>query len=86
MALNIGCSGRPGRSRENKTGSWRVFRPETDRERCNRCGICILLCPEGAITPDDDDFPVIDYDFCKGCGLCAEECPRGAIEMKKEEK
>jgi pyruvate ferredoxin oxidoreductase delta subunit len=86
MALNLGCTAKPGTSRENKTGSWRVFKPEFDNEKCTKCGMCMIVCPEGCISLDEDEYPVPDYDYCKGCGLCAEECPAEAIEMKKEEK
>jgi pyruvate ferredoxin oxidoreductase delta subunit len=85
MALNIGCSARPGKARDNRTGSWRVFIPRFDHEKCTKCGLCILICPEGCIL-ENDDLPVVDYDYCKGCGLCAEECPADAIEMELEEK
>jgi pyruvate ferredoxin oxidoreductase delta subunit len=85
MALNVGCAAPPGKARDNKTGSWRVFRPQVDREKCSRCGLCSLICPEGCISTDDD-YPVVDYEYCKGCGLCAEECPSDAITMEQEEK
>jgi pyruvate ferredoxin oxidoreductase delta subunit len=85
MALNIGCSARPGKARDNRTGSWRVFKPVFDHEKCSKCGMCILLCPEGCIE-ENDDLPVVDYTYCKGCGLCAKECPQDAIEMVQEEK
>jgi len=85
MVLRIGCAAAPGQARDNKTGSWRVFRPEFDHEKCTSCGMCQLVCPEGCITAEDKEYNP-DYDFCKGCGLCAEECPASAITMKKEEK
>ncbi len=85
MALNVGCAARPGRARDNKTGSWRVFRPVLDAEKCKKCGLCLLICPEGCIS-EDDEYPRVDYEYCKGCGLCAEECPAEAIEMEQEEK
>ncbi|MBQ3718645.1 MAG: 4Fe-4S binding protein [Methanomicrobium sp.] len=85
MALNVGAVAAPGHARDNKTGSWRVFCPTLDKEKCNRCGNCALICPEVCITLIDGVYHV-DYDFCKGCGLCAEECPKDAITMKKEEK
>jgi pyruvate ferredoxin oxidoreductase delta subunit len=85
MALNVGCAAPPGKARDNKTGSWRVFRPVVDSEKCSKCGLCLLICPEGCISTNDDN-PMVDYDYCKGCGLCAEECPSDAIEMEQEEK
>ncbi len=86
MALGLGCTAKPGRSRENRTGSWRVFRPEFNAEKCSKCGMCMIICPEACITENDEGLPLPDYNYCKGCGLCAEECPSEAIEMEKEEK
>ena len=86
MALAIGCRARPGKARDNRTGSWRVFRPIYDAAKCSRCGMCRTICPEGCITEDAEGRFVPDYAYCKGCGLCAAECPKDAIEMKQEEK
>jgi pyruvate ferredoxin oxidoreductase delta subunit len=65
-----------------KTGSWRVFRPVVDKEKCNACGLCVSYCPDAVIS---DDL-VIDLEYCKGCGICANECPKKAISMAREEK
>ncbi len=73
---------RPARGACGKTGSWRVFRPVVDREKCNACGICAVLCPDAAISEDLE----VDLDYCKGCGICANECPKSAITMQREEK
>ncbi len=86
MALNIGCSARPGKSRMNKTGSWRVFKPRFSHEKCTKCGQCAMICPEGCVVETDEEFFEPDEVYCKGCGLCAEECPAEAIEMAREEK
>jgi len=86
MALSVGCTARPGNARDNKTGSWRVFKPEIDSEKCNKCGTCMMICPEVCIEESDEGYPEVDYDYCKGCGMCAEECPKDAIEMIQEEK
>jgi len=45
-----------------------------------------MVCPEGCIVEQEDEFFIPDYDYCKGCGLCAGECPAEDIEMTKEEK
>lgn len=70
----------PKKGSAGKTGSWRVFKPILNDEKCNKCQICWILCPEACITPEIQ----IDMDYCKGCGVCAEECPRKAIVMEKE--
>ena len=66
---------RPVKGASGKTGSWRVFRPVVDKEKCNACGICAMFCPDAAISEDLE----VDLDFCKGCGICAHECPKKAI-------
>jgi pyruvate ferredoxin oxidoreductase gamma subunit len=66
------------------TGSWRTERPEITQEKCKRCFLCYLYCPDAAINLDADNFPHIDYDHCKGCMICYEECPTGAITRRPE--
>lgn len=76
-------------SKENKTGSWRTYKPVFDHEKCISCGLCAKICPEGCIamkkiSNHNKEKPITDYDYCKGCGLCAKECPVKAIKMEKD--
>jgi pyruvate ferredoxin oxidoreductase gamma subunit len=73
-----------GNSPERKTGHWRQFRPVLHPDRCTRCWICFVRCPEAAIALDAHDYPVVDYDQCKGCLLCVHECPTHAFTTEKE--
>lgn len=73
-----------GNSPERHTGSWRQFRPVLHPEKCTRCWLCFVWCPEAAIALDHDEYPVIDYDVCKGCLLCAHECPTHAFSVEEE--
>jgi pyruvate ferredoxin oxidoreductase delta subunit len=86
MTLAVGCRARPGKSQDNKTGSWRVFKPVFDHEKCSKCGMCKTLCPEGCVQEDAEGLFNPDYTYCKGCGICSVECPKEAITMKLEEK
>ncbi len=70
-------------STEFKTGDWRTFKPVIDQEKCVKCLLCWVYCPDMAIVWDGEKVEV-NYDFCKGCGICAEECPRKAITMVEE--
>ena len=71
---------RPVEGACGETGTWRVFKPVVDREKCNSCGMCAMYCPDGVI----DSAYEIDLVFCKGCGICANECPKKAIAMVRE--
>jgi pyruvate ferredoxin oxidoreductase delta subunit len=71
----------PSEGSVGQTGSWRIFKPVMNEERCNKCLFCWIYCPEGCITKGLQ----INFDYCKGCGICAEECPAKAITMVKEE-
>ena len=77
---------KPGTSVQNKTGSWRTYKPTVDPAKCIKCGICANFCPEGCINIVKETGAIIDYNYCKGCGICARECPSKAITMSLEEK
>ncbi|RLG76853.1 MAG: pyruvate ferredoxin oxidoreductase [Thermoprotei archaeon] len=70
-------------STEYLTGGWRALRPVINYEKCVKCMLCWLYCPDFAITWDGEDVHV-NYDYCKGCGICAYECPTKAIDMVPE--
>ena len=53
-----------------------------DENRCSGCGTCILVCPYGAISKNEQGVAQVDEELCKGCGICAARCPEQAIEMK----
>lgn len=74
----------PGNSVEYKTGTWRALKPIYHKEKCIKCLLCWIHCPEPAIIRHEDDTIEIDYDYCKGCGICANVCPVKAIEMVME--
>lgn len=74
---------KPNTSLSNKTGSWRTYRPQVERQVCIGCSTCSKICPEGCIEMEDSK-PEINYDYCKGCGLCIKECPVKAINKAKD--
>ncbi|MGA2572641.1 MAG: 4Fe-4S binding protein [Candidatus Methanomethylicaceae archaeon] len=76
----------PGSSAQFNVQSWRTYRPELDKKKCTKCGMCWLYCPEAAIKILDDGSYEINLTYCKGCGICSKACALKAITMVKEEK
>ena len=76
----------PGSSALRHTGEWRMETPRIILDKCKRCFLCFLFCPEAAITLDRQNYPHIDYEHCKGCMICYQECPPEAISRSLEEE
>lgn len=75
----------PGSARQYQTGTWRSERPIIELDKCNKCGLCYIYCPDAAIEMNDEGYPEVDLFYCKGCGICTEECPKEAITQVEEE-
>lgn len=61
----------------------RVPAPEiaaVDLAVCDRCGLCLPLCPPEAIHLDSNVLAV-DRARCTGCRKCIAPCPVGALTM-----
>ncbi len=61
-------------------------------EKCDRCGMCVLECPTGAIVASGPhEVPTAaegGEELCIGCGHCIAVCAPGALshgEMKPED-
>ncbi|MCF8053754.1 MAG: FAD-dependent oxidoreductase [Deltaproteobacteria bacterium] len=54
---------------------------------CRDCGVCVAICPQGAITreetPDDDFTYKVNENACIGCGFCASACPCGIWQLEE---
>jgi len=84
----LGSVQKPVEGEAGETGTWSIFKPVIDLEKCipaksgkMACFKCWLYCPEAIVERKIP--PEIKLKYCKGCGICAEECPVEAIEMKE---
>ena len=57
-----------------------------DQKICVACGVCLGLCPKGAISIHRGCHAVVDKTRCVGCGLCAKACPAGCITIERSEE
>ncbi len=51
-----------------------------DKERCSQCGLCVDMCPAGAISMSE--YPVFDRDLCIECQKCINLCLKNATVYK----
>jgi ferredoxin len=53
--------------------------------QCRDCGICVAICPEGAIERVETDNKGFEYisnpELCIGCGFCKGACPCGIWDL-----
>jgi pyruvate ferredoxin oxidoreductase delta subunit len=56
-------------------GTSKTERPVVRFDRCIKCTLCWLMCPEGCFDPVDGGYYDVDYEYCTGCAKCAAICP-----------
>jgi len=84
--LKIECSVvAKGLAEPFKSNKPKQFLPVWDKERCIRCGICYIYCPNGAVIRVEDGFFEAEVDSCSACGICHRECLCGAVSMVGKE-
>jgi len=55
--------------------------PKLTDDPCSRCGACVQVCREGAISLPEGR-PVLDPSRCLSCGQCITACPTGTLQEK----
>lgn len=52
-----------------------------DEHKCDCCGVCIQVCPHGAISLRPENDTVLICDLCDGKPQCVEWCPEEALSL-----
>lgn len=51
--------------------------------KCTDCGVCVPICPTGALVIEPRTHKVLFYDNkCIACELCVKVCPTRAMEVR----
>jgi ferredoxin len=54
-----------------------------DKAKCVHCGLCVGVCPVGALETDKRTMEVVFHeDKCIACEMCVTVCPYKAMEVK----
>ena len=76
---------RPGRNTVFKKWATRTMRPVIDFEKCIKCTLCWLQCPDSCFDVTPDGFYDANLEACCGCGVCEAVCPEaGCVTMVNE--
>lgn len=59
-----------------------------DNVRCEGCGVCLSICPTGAITFKTNEhgfsYPAVDSAKCVECHLCEKYCNADKLKIEKQ--
>ena len=75
----------PARNPYYKKYSARTMRPLVVFDKCIKCTLCWLHCPDSCFDVTPDSYYDVHLEYCTGCGICADVCPiDGCITMVNE--
>jgi pyruvate ferredoxin oxidoreductase delta subunit len=66
---------RPARNPYFKKFSTRTMRPVIDFDKCIKCTLCWLQCPDSCFDVMPDGTYDLNAEACCGCGVCEAVCP-----------
>jgi pyruvate ferredoxin oxidoreductase delta subunit len=66
---------RPARNPTFKKWSTRTMRPVVDFDKCVKCTLCWLQCPDSCFDVMPDGMYDANLESCCGCGVCEAVCP-----------
>ncbi len=65
----------PGRNEYFKKWSTRTMRPVVQFDKCTKCTLCWVACPDTCFDVTPDGYFDANMDACCGCGVCEAICP-----------
>ncbi|MEI7662836.1 MAG: mercury methylation ferredoxin HgcB [Bacteroidota bacterium] len=55
---------------------------ELDRDKCNGCRMCTIVCPHGVFVVETGKAMIVSRDLCMECGACEKNCSENAIRVR----
>jgi pyruvate ferredoxin oxidoreductase delta subunit len=66
---------KPERNATFKKWATRTMRPVVDFDKCIKCTLCWLACPDSVFDVTPEGFYDANMEACCGCGVCEAVCP-----------
>ena len=75
----------PARNATFKKWATRTMRPVVDFDKCIKCTLCWLQCPDSVFDVTPDGLYDANLEACCGCGVCEAVCPvQACVTMVNE--
>jgi pyruvate ferredoxin oxidoreductase delta subunit len=75
----------PERNQYFKKFTTRTMRPVIDFDKCVKCTLCWLQCPDSCFDVTPDNLYDANMEACCGCGVCEAVCPaKDCVTMVNE--
>lgn len=58
--------------------------PKIQVDLCDRCGICIEICPSEVYQMGEEIVEVAFPEECIECGACVKQCPAECVALIDE--
>jgi pyruvate ferredoxin oxidoreductase delta subunit len=71
----MGGGYQPGRNEYFKKWSTRTMRPVVAFDKCTKCTLCWIACPDTVFDVTPDGYFDANMEACCGCGVCEAICP-----------
>ncbi len=68
-------------SRAQKQRMHADAKPSLNKKKCIMCGECVRVCPTGAASMAENEYPMYNLDTCIGCAQCIAMCPEVALKI-----
>jgi len=68
-------------SRAQKQRMHADVKPVLSKKKCTMCGVCTEVCPTGAASITEGEYPTYDLKTCIGCAQCIAQCPEMALRI-----
>jgi NAD-dependent dihydropyrimidine dehydrogenase PreA subunit len=58
--------------------------PRIDIGSCDRCGVCVEICPSEVYQIGRQAVDIVFPEECIECGACVQQCPAECVDLVED--